>query len=70
MSPGDGDDPSEAGHAYIVELGPGGLSALMEKVVASLTGFQQLNAAERGRTRGRGLRGDLPGGEQEAVRSR
>ncbi|MEU5036038.1 sigma-70 family RNA polymerase sigma factor [Streptomyces rubiginosohelvolus] len=47
MSPGDGDDPSEAGHAYIVELGPGGLSALMEKVIASLTGFQQLNAAER-----------------------
>ncbi len=47
VSPGDGDDPSEAGHAYIVELGPGGLSALMEKVIASLTGFQQLNAAER-----------------------
>ncbi|MFT9786461.1 RNA polymerase sigma factor [Streptomyces rhizosphaericola] len=47
MSPGDGDGPSEAGHAYIVELGPGGLSALMEKVIASLTGFQLLNAAER-----------------------
>ncbi|XQE77548.1 sigma-70 family RNA polymerase sigma factor [Streptomyces microflavus] len=30
-----------------MELGPGGHSALMKKVVASLTGFGQLNAAER-----------------------
>ncbi|MGW4725366.1 RNA polymerase sigma factor [Streptomyces sp. NPDC004291] len=38
---------SETGHAYLEELGPGGYGVLMEKVIASLAGFEQLNAAER-----------------------
>ncbi|MFJ3505544.1 RNA polymerase sigma factor [Streptomyces sp. NPDC090135] len=38
---------SETGRADLTKLGPGGYGVLMEKVIASLTGFEQLNAAER-----------------------
>ncbi|MFE2944909.1 hypothetical protein ACFXKG_38620 [Streptomyces sp. NPDC059255] len=47
VNPGDGGGPSEAGHAYLMELGSSGYGVLMEKVIASLAGFKQLNTAER-----------------------
>lgn len=47
VNTGDGGGPSAPGHAYLMELGSDGYSVLVEKVIASLTGFKQLNAAER-----------------------
>ncbi|TYR44818.1 RNA polymerase sigma factor [Streptomyces parvus] len=46
MSPGDGGG-SEAGHTYLTKLGNARFDALMKQVIASLAGFEQLNAAER-----------------------
>ncbi|MEV6476982.1 sigma-70 family RNA polymerase sigma factor [Streptomyces sp. NPDC051657] len=47
MNTGDGGGLSTPGHAYLMELGSDGYGVLVKKVIASLTGFKQLNAAER-----------------------
>ncbi|WP_030333602.1 RNA polymerase sigma factor [Streptomyces sp. NRRL B-1381] len=46
VNTGDGGG-SEAGHTYLTKLGNASFDALMKQVIASLTGFKQLNAAER-----------------------
>ncbi|MFJ6810928.1 sigma-70 family RNA polymerase sigma factor [Streptomyces anulatus] len=47
MNTSDGEGLSTPGHAYLMELGSDGYGVLVKKVIASLTGFKQLNAAER-----------------------
>ncbi|MFE1367279.1 sigma-70 family RNA polymerase sigma factor [Streptomyces anulatus] len=47
MSPDDGGSLSTPGCTYINELGTDGYTALVKKVIASLTDFKRLNTAER-----------------------
>lgn len=47
VSPDDGGSLSTPGCTYINELGTDGYTALVKKVIASLTDFKRLNTAER-----------------------